>query len=224
MGRVAQNKASILWAILPMKYLRFPPKYGIIREKDSKIKGDVTMEFVISMVAVLISISTFLFTVVVEHKKAQREKKQATLDAINTLQEQVFDKLNEYTYGQVAEIATSWTLGIEKKNEYVDAKLGTANEFWAEHHEYDAAIEDYRKISSYLARIEHFALGVNTKIYDPTVTERATTKYFISLYGKLLPILAVKNGGTPTDKIFENKYFQELERLINHLKKIDQPL
>ena len=179
------------------------------------------MEFVISMIAVLISILTFLFTVVVEHKKAQREKKQATLDAINTLQEQAFDKLNEYTYGQIHEIAITWTLGIEKKNEYVNAKQGTANEFWAEHHEYDAAIEDYRKISSYLARIEHFALGVNTKIYDPTVIERATTKYFIALYNKLLPILAVKNGGTAKDRIFENKYFQELENLIRHLEKIE---
>lgn len=55
------------------------------------------MELIISIIAVIISFVTFLYTVLVEYRGEQREKKQSTLEALNLLQEQVFDKLNEYT-------------------------------------------------------------------------------------------------------------------------------
>ncbi len=51
------------------------------------------MELIISIIAVIISFVTFLYTVLVEYRGEQREKKQSTLEALNLLQEQVFDKL-----------------------------------------------------------------------------------------------------------------------------------
>lgn len=39
------------------------------------------MEFTMSIVAVIVSIATFLFSVMVTYRGEQREKKQATLDA-----------------------------------------------------------------------------------------------------------------------------------------------
>lgn len=70
------------------------------------------MELVISIIAVLVSGATFLFTVMVTYYGEQREKKQATLDALNVLQEQVFDNLNTYTFNDVKEIATKWSESI----------------------------------------------------------------------------------------------------------------
>ena len=58
------------------------------------------MELIISIIAVIISFVTFLYTVLVEYRGEQREKKQSTLEALNLLQEQVFDKLNEYKIGR----------------------------------------------------------------------------------------------------------------------------
>lgn len=44
----------------------------------------------------------------VTYRGEQREKKQATLDALNVLQEQVFDNLNTYTFGEIKNIALQW--------------------------------------------------------------------------------------------------------------------
>lgn len=59
------------------------------------------MELIISIIAVLVSGATFLFTIMVTYRGEQREKKQATLDALNVLQEKVFDNINTYTFGEI---------------------------------------------------------------------------------------------------------------------------
>lgn len=180
------------------------------------------MELTISILAFLVSVATFLFTVMVTYRGEQREKKQATLDAFNLLQEQVFDRLNTYTFGEIRDVAAKWTEAIEAKNKYVKNKEGTAEEFWKTHQEYDLVIDEYRKISGYLARIEHFALGVNTGIYDAKVTERAATSYFVMLYKKMMPILSVKNGGSAKDTELKNNFHTEFSKLVARIKKIEE--
>ena len=111
------------------------------------------------------------------------------------------------------------------------SKQGTAEQYWQLHHEHDSVIAEYRKISGYLARIEHFALGVNTGIYDVKVTERAATVYFVRLYKKMLPILAVKNSdnfgkketriGETQIKEMQIKYHSEFADLVNRIQKIE---
>ena len=71
---------------------------------------------------------------------------------------QVFDNLNTYTFGEIRDVAEQWSIAIEAKNKYVENKEGSAEDFRESHHEYDSAVDEYRKISGYLARIEHFAL------------------------------------------------------------------
>ena len=70
------------------------------------------MELTISILAFIVSFATFFFTVLVTYRGGQREKKQATLDALNILQEQVFDNLNMYTFAEVRNVATQWQLSI----------------------------------------------------------------------------------------------------------------
>lgn len=178
------------------------------------------MELTISIIAVLVSGATFLFTIMVTYRGEQREKKQATLDALNVLQEQVFDNLNTYTFGEIKNISSQWQLSLQEKDKYVSDKQETAEEFWNAHHEYDSAIEEYRKVSGYLARIEHFALGVNTGIYDVKVTERAATAYFAMLYKKLMSILAVKNKSTSSGANYKNEFHTEFETLAQRIQKI----
>lgn len=182
------------------------------------------MELTISIVAVIVSVATFLFSVMVTYRGEQREKKQATLDALNVLQEQVFDNLNEYTFGEIRQIAEQWNMSLEAKNLYVKSNKGTAEEFWDTHHEYDSIVDEYRKISGYLARIEHFALGVNTGIYDAKVTERSATTYFVMLFSKMKPILAVKNGGKASDTELSNSFHNEFAQLVNRIKKIEDKM
>lgn len=180
------------------------------------------MELTISILAFIVSLATFLFSVLVTYRGEQREKKQATLDAINVLQEQVFDHLNTYTFGEIQDIAEKWVVAIGAKNKYIENNEATAEEFWESHHEYDEVVEKYRKISGYLARIEHFALGVNTGIYDAKVTERAATTYFVMLFRKLMPILSVKNGGAARDTDINNTFHSEFSTLVERIRTIEQ--
>lgn len=100
-------------------------------------------------------------------------------------------------------------MSIQEKDKFVSDKQVIAEEFWNAHHEYDSAIEEYRKISGYLARIELFAHGINTGIYDVKVKERVATAYFVMLYKKLMPILAVKNKSTSSGVNYKNEFHAE---------------
>jgi hypothetical protein len=180
------------------------------------------MELTIAITAVIVSFATFIFTVIVTYHGEQREKKQATLEALNVLQEQVFDNLNQYTFNEIRDVADKWQQSLAARDEFVKSKQGTVNEFWEQHHEYDQVIDEYKRISGYLARIEHFSLGVNTGIYDVKVTERAATTYFVMLYKKLLPVLAVKNGANAKDKEIKNGFHNEFSTLVKGIQSIEE--
>ena len=94
------------------------------------------------------------------------DKKRDTLDAYNTLQEQALDRLYEYNEKQIMRII--------------------------ENHDKD----EYRSISKYLARIEHFAVGVNTNIYDKkTVYELSHGFLDTRIWYTVQPILEQKQKG-----------------------------
>lgn len=66
------------------------------------------MELIISIVAIIISLISILVSIAIYIVGVRREKKQATLDAVNVLQEQVFDNLNLYTIAEIENICTRW--------------------------------------------------------------------------------------------------------------------
>lgn len=47
----------------------------------------------------------------------------------------MFDNLNEYTFGEIKDIAEQWSASIEAKNKFVENNEGTAEDFWESHHE-----------------------------------------------------------------------------------------
>lgn len=67
------------------------------------------MELIMSMTAVIISSLSVGVAIFIYWKGEQRQKKQATLDAFNLLQEQVLDKLNMYSFKQIQEISQDYT-------------------------------------------------------------------------------------------------------------------
>ena len=104
------------------------------------------------------------FSWITYRKSIVHDRQQATLDAYNQLQEQALDQLNYYVPTQVAEIAK------------------------------DPRSEEYKKISAYIARIEHFCVGVNQKIYDrKTVYELAHGYLDSSIKKRIEPIIEKKN-------------------------------
>lgn len=106
------------------------------------------MELTISIIAIIISLISIIVSVVIYRKGVEREQKQATLDAFNILQEQVFDNLNQYTFAEIKNIYNDWQKVINKNYSSI-----TITE-----EQKQKCISEYRKLSGYLARIEHFAL------------------------------------------------------------------
>jgi len=140
------------------------------------------METIISILAIGISAVSLIYSVVTHIRGAKREKKQATLDAFNILQEQVLDKLNQYRKSDIQRIAT------------------------------DIHSTEYKELSSLLARCEHFAVGVNTGIYDLKTVKRLARLYIVSVYEKMLPMVEKKRQISKVEK-----HYDDFEKLYLNL-------
>ena len=113
--------------------------------------------FAVSLLSSAFALYTFIWT-------RQRDRKQATLEAYNRLQEQVLDDLNHYMPKDMEEIA---------KNPRSEA---------------------YRRVSTYLARIEHFCVGVNQKIYDRGIVYELAHGYLDgAIKSRITPLIEKKN-------------------------------
>lgn len=141
------------------------------------------METVISIVALSFSIISTAFGVITFLWTIRRDRKQATLEAYNRLQNEVFDRLNTYLPAQIREISL------------------------------DTKSEDYKKISGYLARIEHFCVGINERIYDRNVFYSLAHGYFDGnqLRKRIEPIIETKNKSRRTNELFYNDILSVLQ-------------
>lgn len=169
------------------------------------------MELILSIIAIVVSFASIIVSIAIYIVGVKREKKQATLDAVNVLQEQVFDNLNLYTLADIENICTRWKTETRRRKTTIEKM--TEDEL-AERNE---CIREYRILSGYLARIEHFALGVNTGIYDAKTAERAATTYLVMLYRqKLKPLMDVKQNNSNTE------YYAEFRKLVERIEKIER--
>lgn len=126
----------------------------------------MNMETTLSIIAIVLSVISGGFAFYTFFWTARRDRKQATLDAYNTLQEQALDHLNDYTGTEIKRI-------IEEKDK-----------------------DEYRELSRRLARIEHFSVGVNTGIYDKTTVYEMAHGYLdVAIWHKLQPVLEQKHKG-----------------------------
>ena len=122
------------------------------------------METTLSVVAIVLSVISGGFSFYTFIWTTRRDRKQATLDAYNQLQEQALDHLNYYRPTEIIEIA---------KN---------------------PRSEEYKKLSAYIARIEHFCVGVTQNIYDrKTVYELAHGYFDGAVRDRIDPIIEKKN-------------------------------
>ena len=137
----------------------------------------------IALSALLFSVLSMVGSAFVYYTGRQRERRTATLNAFNVLQEQVLDHLNLYTRKRVEEIAAS------------------------------PRSEEYKLLSGYLARLEHFAVGINTEIYDVQVVKRLAGRDLCGLQDKIDPLIQKKRQLNRTAK-----HYDELEAMLNQMR------
>lgn len=138
---------------------------------------------VIALSALLLSVFSMIGSAIVYISGLRRERRTATLNAFNVLQEQVLDHLNLYTRKRVEEISAS------------------------------PRSEEYKLLSGYLARLEHFAVGINTGIYDVQVVKRLAGWYLCGLQDKIDPLIQEKRQLNRTAK-----HYDELEAMLNQMR------
>jgi hypothetical protein len=123
------------------------------------------METVLSIIAIVLSAISGVFTAYTFLWTRARDCKQATLEAYNRLQAEVFDNLNAYKPSEIRDIC------------------------------FNTQSEEYKIISGYLARIEHFCVGLNYGIYDKKTFYALAHGYFDKdpLRKRIEPIIEKKN-------------------------------
>lgn len=130
----------------------------------SENKGCHTYMGVIDVLSVGAAIAALIVSVYTYLQTRVHDRRRDTLDAYNVLQEQALDPLQEYTPSRIKEIAE------------------------------DPRCREYKAISKYLARIEHFCVGVEHKIYDRKIVYALSKGYLNrGVYNKLKPLIDKKN-------------------------------
>ncbi len=129
---------------------------------------------IISFVALIFSVITFLFNAI-------HEKKKDTLDAFSALQSNALDGLYYYTKGQIKEISKSSNRAAE-----------------------------YKELSLYLSRIEHFCVGIRNGVYNKKIVNKLAGKHLVPLYDKLTPLIEAKRRVPDAGDTYKN--FEEVVR------------
>ena len=148
------------------------------------------MEIALSIIAICLSVVSGAFAFYTFIWTARRDRKQATLEAFNRLQTEVFDFLNMYTPSEIAKICEN------------------------------TRSADYKTISAYLARIEHFCVGLNQGIYDKETFFALAHGYFDGqmLQKRIKPIIDKKNQRNNTGELFYNDTLAIMEWMSNKTK------
>ena len=146
-----------------------------------------TISLIIALVSVIVAVVSVVFSVITYNRTVKHDRKQATLEAYNRLQSEVFDNLNRYTPAQIRNICEEPTS------------------------------PEYKTISGYLARIEHFCVGVNERIYDEDIFYVMAHGYFdgYQLKKRIEPLLEAKNKSNNTQQL----YYVNILAVLDWMKK-----
>ena len=136
------------------------------------------------IITITVAVVSFIVSVCTYCATVRHDRKRDTLEAYNRLQTEVFDHLNTYSPGQIRSIA-----------------------------EEPQSLE-YKVLSGYLARIEHFCVGVNTGIYDEKVMYALGHGYFdgFGLRRRIDPLLEAKNSYGKTNELYYVNIYSVFDR------------
>ena len=161
----------------------------------------MTIDNIVDIVAAVISLFATVFaafalfqTKKYNKESLERQRKEATIHAYQTLQEQVLDKLVIINKKEIHNV-------IDYKDE--------SKEF----------LDIYNEYRTLIARCEHFAVGVNNDIYDFSILVELSGIHLVMLYKKLKPIIQCARSATygkDAFKIFEF-LVKELDIANEHL-------
>ncbi len=146
------------------------------------------ISMVASAGATIIAAIALFITCRAQKQSLLRERKQATIEAFNTLQEEVLDPM----------------VNIKKS----EAKLAAER-----HMESDGDKEIYDAFRVQIARLDHFAVGISEETYDFETFCKLGGEHVMYLYEKVEPVIT--EARNCSEKVVP---FQSFEKLYLQLK------
>ena len=137
------------------------------------------------LAALILSIAAILLSIYQWWRDNSRQKKESTISAYYNLQNDVFNELNRM----------------------IDAYNGNMRSITQE-------TEDWKKVTTYLSKIEHFSVGVNTGVYSLEILNRMAGGYFIHIYEILEPVIQKKRAYNNSN----GKHYDEFQATVNGLR------
>lgn len=141
----------------------------------------------ISTIANLATLMALGFAIYTYKKDKEHDRKRETLEAYNRLQNEVFDEIIKYKKKDICDIAKHY----RQRN------------------------DEYRKLSTYMAKIEHFCVGVESNIYDVKIVYELGHGFFDErIREEISPLLERKRSFAEHDP-YENtkKVFEKMDRI-----------
>ena len=138
----------------------------------------------ISIMSLVISFFTFIVNLILEKRKDYQNRVNLTVSTFEKLQTEVFDCLNKCNENDISDVVKYYKTDNIYKDMY----------------------NDYR---SQIAKCEHFAVGVNSNVYDYDIVDKLAGKYIVLLYRKVEPIIIEARCNSNDENIyveFENLY------------------
>ncbi len=137
------------------------------------------------IMTIVLAFAALAVSLITYIKSVVHDRKRDTLDAFNTLQNEAFDKLNLLMPADIQEIA----------------KHPTSKE--------------YKEVSGYIARIEHFCVGVNMDIYDRETVYQLAHGYLDSkvIVDRITPIIEKKHRNADHD------YYENIHKVLDWMTK-----
>ena len=146
-----------------------------------------TFETIASWIAALAATGTLFWSVYTQNKIQKKDVKRATIDAFNLLQSEVLDKL----------------ASVDKANAEAIVERRETNE---------ACRKAYNDYKTLIARLEHFAVGIEQGAFDLDIVDKLAGEHLIYLLPKIEPIIDAANEHVQTDKYYQS-YVKLVERL-----------
>lgn len=139
-------------------------------------------------ISIILALLSALFAAFTYVQTAHHEKKKATIEDFNRLQNEVLDKF----------------VCVEVENA----------EFTVENMDQCDVKKSYDDQRALIARLEHFSVGVKEKIYNFKVVDKLAGRHLIELYEKIEPIIDEANKDAEKQENYSN--FKWLVEKLKH--------
>ncbi len=147
-----------------------------------------TIIAIAALVSAAIALGALVHSAVTQRRTADENRKNNTINAFNSLQDNVLDKMVSIAEDDIAAI-------VENKDDGVKVK------------------EAYNGYRTLVARCEHFAVGVNSGVYDINLVNDLGGKHLIYLYQKVLPVI-------DEARTHDDTAYKEFEKMVTALYKL----